>query len=126
MMELQLFLAPSGVSGLEVIAAFFMKPIRQKIIFAQKHLSRTINFRFSLSLFSIRTLVVAIANTVITRTPFLRKANKNVLIFSPRCANMSGLPRFSAEISLGDDKSIVFYFKFVWYLSRKVLAVPSF
>ena len=39
---------------------------------------------------------------------------------------MSGLPRFSAEIFLAGDKSIVFDFKFLWNLSRKVVMLLSF
>ena len=67
--------------------------------------------------------------------PFLGKANKNVLIFfyldvptwvvfhvlahpRLRCIEIAlgTRLRFSAEIFLLDDKSIVFYFKFLRYL----------
>ena len=42
----------------------------------------------------------------------MRKVKKHVLIFSSRYPIMSGLPRFSAEIYLADDESIVFDFSF--------------
>ena len=55
----------------------------------------------------------------------MHKGNKNVFIFSSRCPNMSGLPCVSAKKFLADDKSIIFDFKFLRYLSQKALPLFS-
>ena len=112
------FRTPSGISGLEVVATLFTKPIQGKILFAQKHLSTLINFRCSLLLFSIRTLIVAIATIVLTTPPFLHKANKNVSICSSICPNMSGLPRFSADIF--SNFYVIYHEKFSRYFHLNV------
>ena len=116
--KLVLFLHPISYPRSRCSCSSFWITFTTKRLFAQKHLSSSINFRCSCTLFSIRDLAVAIARTVLTTPLFLRKANRNVLIFSSRCPSVSGF--------LADDKSIAFDFKFLRYLSRNVLTVLLF
>ena len=66
------FFAPSGMTGLLVVADRLRNPIRWNKLFGQDVFSRSSTFRFLSSHFAIRACAIATATTVFTTSPFLR------------------------------------------------------
>ena len=90
------FFAPSGITGLPVVADRLTNPIRWNKLFAQDVFSRSTTFRFLSSLFAIRACVIAIATTVFTTPPFFGIACRYFMTFSSISdPNRSGLPRLT-------------------------------
>ena len=88
------FFAPSGMTGLPVVADCLTNPIRWNKLFVQDVFSRSSTFRFLSSLIAIRACAIAIATTVFTMPPFFRIACWYFMTFSTISdLNRSGLTR---------------------------------
>ena len=114
------FRAPSAISGLEVVAAVFTKPIQRKILFAWKESNKIDQLQVFVVTFFNKTFSSSNRNHSINDTSFFcGKLTKMSWVFHLDIPTWV-IFRLSAEFFLVEDKSIDFDFRFLRYLSRKV------